>query len=111
MSALVEAGQPAVAAAAVQPVHVAAVADAAAGSNASGACRLLSASYGGKKTLLVRTNKGGEVQLTLLTVLDGFEKSMLDTYSKSAPAGFELVGTYASKDEALAEAKKFCPST
>ena len=74
-----------------------------------GRCRLLSASYGGKKTLLVRTNKDGGVQLTALTVLDGFEKSMLDTYAKSAPAGVELVGTYQSKDEALAEGQRLCP--
>lgn len=74
-----------------------------------GRCRLLSASYGGKKTLLVRTNKDGDVQLTALTVLDGFERSMLDTYAKSAPAGVELVGTYQSKDEALAEGQRLCP--
>jgi hypothetical protein len=80
----------------------------------SGPCRVLAASYGGKKTLLVRAHVGGETRYTALTVIDGFEKSMFDIYAKaSAPnsegGGAEIVGEYPTKDEALADARTNCP--
>lgn len=75
-----------------------------------GDCRILSASYGGKKTLLVHADRGGVMQLTALTVLDGFEESMLKSYAKSQAPGAKVLGTYASKAEALNEAKAICPS-
>lgn len=71
-------------------------------------CSILAASYGGKKTLLVRAKINGTTQYTALTVLDGFEKSMFDIYSKSQTAGTEIIGEYASKDEALADARANC---
>ena len=73
-------------------------------------CRILSASYGGKKTLLVHADRGGVMQLTALTVLEGFEESMLKSYAKSQAPGAKVLGTYASKAEALNEAKAICPS-
>ena len=76
----------------------------------SGSCRVLAASYGGKKTLLVRTAMAGETLYTALTVLDGFEKSMFDIYAKANAPGAEIVGEYPSKDEALADARANCPS-
>ena len=71
-------------------------------------CSILAASYGGKKTLLVRAKIDGGTQYTALTVLDGFEKSMFDIYSKSSAANAEVIGEYASKDEALADARANC---
>ena len=71
-------------------------------------CSILAASYGGKKTLLVRAKINGATQYTALTVLDGFEKSMFDIYSKSQSAGTEVIGEYATKDEALADARANC---
>ena len=73
-------------------------------------CRLLTASYGGKKTLLVKGTRGREVHLTALTVLDGFEKAMFDTYAKAGRPDLELIGTYQTKDAALAEAHRLCPA-
>jgi hypothetical protein len=75
-----------------------------------GDCRILTASYGGKKTLLVHAEKGGMMQLTALTVLDGFENSMLASYAKTSAPGAKLLGTFDSKDDALVEAKSICPS-
>ena len=72
-------------------------------------CRVLSASYGGTKTLLVRSTADGETRHTALTVLDGFEKSMFDTYAKSEAPGAEIVGEYPSRDDALADARVNCP--
>ena len=75
----------------------------------SGKCRVLTASYGGKKTLLVRAVSNGETRLTALTVLDGFEKSMFDIYAKANAPDAELIGEYPSKDDALADARANCP--
>ena len=96
------------------PAAAAAPDPAAAAAPASGPCRVLAASYGGKKTLLVRAQVSGETRYTALTVIDGFEKSMFEIYSKaSAPnsegAGAEIVGEYPTKDEALADARANCP--
>ena len=75
---------------------------------ANGACKVLSASYGGNKTLLVKSTSGGVMQLTALTVIDGFEKTLFETYAKASAPNAEIVGEYASKDEALAEARANC---
>jgi hypothetical protein len=84
------------------------------GTPLSGACKVLAASYGGTKTLLVRAAINGETRYTALTVLDGFEKTMFDTYSKAAAtdgnaATSEIIGEYPSKDAALADARENCP--
>ena len=78
-------------------------------SASTGPCRVLAASYGGSKTLLVRAAVNGETRYTALTVLDGFEKTMFDTYAKASGAPGEVVGEYASKDAALADARTNCP--
>ena len=70
---------------------------------------MLSASYGGTKTLLVRSTVLGEARYTVLTVLDGFEKSMFDTYAKAEAPGAEIVGEYPTRDDALADARVNCP--
>ncbi len=75
----------------------------------SGACKVLTASYGGTKTLLVRAAINGEMRYTALTVLDGFEKTMFDTYSKASAPNAEIVGEYPDKDSALADARENCP--
>ncbi|MFA5901959.1 MAG: hypothetical protein WC829_22920, partial [Hyphomicrobium sp.] len=76
---------------------------------AADTCRITSASYGGKKILLVRSSETEPVSFTVLTVLEGFEKSMLDNYLKAhAPRG-SSVGEFSSKDAALAKARELCP--
>ena len=73
-------------------------------------CRVVTASYGGKKILLVRSNASAEVRFTVLTVLEGFEKSMLDSYLKAHAPGGSSVGEFASKNAAFAKARELCPS-
>lgn len=75
----------------------------------SGGCRVGTASYGGKKILLVRSESGSEVRFTVLTVLEGFERSMLDRYLKAHAPGGARIGEFASKDAALAKARELCP--
>ncbi|CAN1724617.1 conserved exported protein of unknown function [Hyphomicrobium sp. 1Nfss2.1] len=71
-------------------------------------CRVATASYGGKKILLVRSADSEPLQLTLLTVLDGFEKSMLDNFLKAHAPGGASVGEFTSRDAALAKARELC---
>lgn len=72
-------------------------------------CKVLTASYGGKKTLLIRSRTGEEVQYTALTIMDGFEKPMFDAYARTEAVGAEIVGEYASPESALIDAKVNCP--
>ena len=74
-------------------------------------CRVFSASYGGTKTLLVRAAAGTEEHYTALTVLDGFEDSMLAGYVKEHAPGGTSLGTFDTPDAALAKAGELCPST
>jgi hypothetical protein len=74
-----------------------------------GGCRVRTASYGGKKALLVRSEAQTEVRYTVLTVLEGFEKSMLANYLKAHAPGGTSVGEFPNKDAALAKAKELCP--
>lgn len=72
-------------------------------------CKVLTASYGGKKTLLIRSRSGDEVQYTALTIMDGFEKPMFEAYARTEAVGAEIVGEYASPESALIDAKVNCP--
>jgi hypothetical protein len=72
-------------------------------------CPVTTASYGGKKILLVRSAAGTDVHFTVLTVLEGFEKSMLDSYLKAHAPGGSSVGEFASKNAAFAKARELCP--
>ncbi|MFN0217917.1 MAG: hypothetical protein ACKVP4_03770 [Hyphomicrobium sp.] len=73
-------------------------------------CRIMRARYGGRKALLLRSTFDGQVRLTALTVIDGFEKSLFETYARAAAPDAEIIGEYASEEEALAEARANCPN-
>lgn len=72
-------------------------------------CRILSASYGGQKTLLVQSSKDGLLHLTALTVLDGFEESMFKSYAAANAPGAQIIAEFKTKADAIAEAKVICP--
>ena len=72
-------------------------------------CRILAASYGGQKTLLVQSSKDGLLQLTALTVLDGFESSMFASYAKAHAPGAQVIAEFKTKADAVTEAKVICP--
>jgi hypothetical protein len=78
--------------------------------SAPAACKVLSASYGGTRTLLIRSHSSGETQYTALTIIDGFEKSMFDAYARTEAVGAEIVGEYATQEAALVDAKFNCPN-
>jgi len=72
-------------------------------------CRVLMASYGGKKTMLIRSQSDDAIEYTALRVLDGFEQSMTESYIKEHAPGARLIGEFASSDAAFARAFQLCP--
>ena len=74
-----------------------------------GKCVVETARFGGDTTVLVKASEGQDVHYVALSVLDGFEESMTKTFLSSRAEGGEVVGTFASRDEALAKARTFCP--
>ena len=59
--------------------------------------------------MLIRQVTADAIEFTALGVLDGFERSMTDSYLKvHAPNGV-IIGEYPSSDDAFARAFKLCP--
>jgi hypothetical protein len=73
-------------------------------------CRVQAASYGGRKTLLIRTVANGEEQLTALGVLEGFERSMAESFIRSHAPGGRPIAEFPSPEAALARAFELCPT-
>jgi hypothetical protein len=74
-----------------------------------GKCVVETARFGGDTTVLVKASEGQDVHYVALSVLDGFEESMTKTFLSSRAEGGEVVGTFATRDEALTKARTFCP--
>lgn len=72
-------------------------------------CRVLMASYGGTKTMLIRHVAEDAVEYTALRVLDGFERSMTESYMNAHAPGGTLIGAFPSTDDAFARAYELCP--
>jgi hypothetical protein len=79
-------------------------------SAAPGTCAISTASYGGSKTVLIKLASAEQTHITALTVLEGFEKSMTDSYIKARAPGGEAIGEFADQDTALAKARELCPT-
>lgn len=72
-------------------------------------CKVWTASYGGRKNILIRAPVAGEVHYTALQVLDGFERSLADTFIRTHAQGGEPIEEFTSRDAALARAFELCP--
>lgn len=74
------------------------------------ACTVGTASYGGTRSVLIKSNDGGQVRYTALSVLAGFERSMTDSFIKArAPRG-EAIGEFDNREAALDMAHTLCPT-
>lgn len=72
-------------------------------------CEIVTASYGGERTLLIRSEGGDAIRYTALTVVEGFEDSMASNYIRAhAPKGM-AVGRFDTRDAALEKARELCP--
>jgi Mannosyl-glycoprotein endo-beta-N-acetylglucosaminidase len=74
------------------------------------ACKVWTASYGGTKNVLIRTHVGEEIHYTALQVLDGFERSLSDTFIRVHARGGEPIEEFENREAALARAFDLCPS-
>lgn len=77
-------------------------------SPSASACIITSASYGGHTVLLIRSEDDGSVRFTALSVLDGFETSMAESYIRAHAPGGRAVGRFTSTADALAQAQDLC---
>lgn len=73
-------------------------------------CSIGMASYGGTKTVLIGSSVSGRQHFTLLTVLAGFERSMVENFISARAPGGAPIGEFASRDAALAKARELCPT-
>jgi Mannosyl-glycoprotein endo-beta-N-acetylglucosaminidase len=77
-------------------------------------CKVHVASYVGKgaasKTLLIKAETDTELSYTALQVLDGFERSMGESFIKTRAAGGSAIAQFESSDAALSRAYELCPS-
>ena len=76
---------------------------------APASCRIFSASYGGARAVLIRSQAGGETRLTAVTVEEQSIQPMAAAYVANQAPGGEVLGTYDSKDAAIAAARQLCP--
>lgn len=80
-----------------------------AASAAAGVCLIQTASYGGSATVLIRHDTSERTEFTALTVLDGFESSMTDSYIRARAPGGQSIGAFHDQTAALAKARELCP--
>lgn len=71
-------------------------------------CSIDSASYGGPKAILLRSTTAIGVRLTALSVLAGFEKSMIRNFQKTHAPESEVIGTFSNTKDALHQARTIC---
>lgn len=72
------------------------------------ACYIQSASYGGQASVLLQHNTARGTEYTVLTVLDGFERSMTDRYITARAPGARTIGSFPDAGAALAKARSLC---
>ncbi len=72
-------------------------------------CAVVTASYGGRKTLLIKARSNGTTTYTALTVLTGFEQSMTTNFLRSNARGGKLIGEFGNQQQALQRAFALCP--
>lgn len=80
-----------------------------AGNGQPQACLIQTASYGGRSSVLIRHETAQRTEYTVLTVLDGLEASLTESYIKARAPGATPVGSFHDKTAALAKATELCP--
>ncbi len=73
-------------------------------------CQVMSASYGGAVTLLIRAETGKGVTLTALDVEGGNEQGQAQSYITSHAPGGKITGRFKNRGEAVAHAYSLCDS-
>lgn len=72
-------------------------------------CRVWTASYGGQKSVIIRSLAKGFVNFTVLDVNDGQESRETDAYIAAYAKGGEKIGEFSNQNLALDKAFQLCP--
>ena len=72
------------------------------------ACAVSTASFGGSRSVLIRSEAESGVRFTVLSVLPGFERSMTEGYIRKHLGAGAPVGEFESREAALARARELC---
>lgn len=72
-------------------------------------CRVLTASYGGQRAIIIKSKVDSTLNFTVLEVNEGTEKRETDAYIQAYAKGGELVGAFESQTLALDKAFDLCP--
>ena len=75
----------------------------------SAGCRVWTASYGGKKAVIIKAINDGITNYTVLDVNAGKEKKEMEAYIAAYAKGGKSVGEYPSPQTALNKAFELCP--
>jgi hypothetical protein len=75
------------------------------------ACAVMTASYGGSAALLIRHEKPAAITYTALKVEPGQEQLMGSSFITGHAAGGQIVGRYASQEDAIKDAFALCAKT
>ena len=73
------------------------------------ACKIWTASYGGDAATLIQADKDEATHLTVLRVAAGQEQRLAESFIADHAAGGQLIGTYPSHEDAMAQAFALCP--
>jgi hypothetical protein len=72
-------------------------------------CRVWTASYGGQKSVIIRSTTKGFINFTVLDVNDGQETRETDAYIAAYAKGGEKIGEFSNQNLALDRAFQLCP--
>jgi len=78
---------------------------------AASKCAVWTASYGGGKSLLIRSTARGMVNYTALVVHAGQESREADAYIKAWAKGGKAIGEFGTSEKALNRAYELCPQS
>jgi hypothetical protein len=73
-------------------------------------CRILMASYGGTRTVLLRSTSRAAVDLVILSVAPGFEATAAVSYIRTRLPGGTIEAAFPDRDSAIARAREICPA-
>jgi hypothetical protein len=93
----------------IQTASAAASAKPAPKAPAAPKCRVWTASYGGAKSIIIRSGSGQDVNYTVLDVNEGAESREVEAYVAAYAKGGQKVAEFADQSLALEKAFELCP--
>jgi nucleotide-binding universal stress UspA family protein len=79
--------------------------------HAGGKCRVLTASYGGSRSVIIRHVAEHQMNYVVLGINESDRVREIDAFLSAYAPGGESIGEYAGRDAALDEAFRLCPES